>query len=238
MSTDKVEVPRALFDAWKGMCSGVDWNNGTHAKLYRGQVERMMREVTTIPGEPSSFATQPAALNLNDPAVQKRLAAQWGYVPAALGGVPQGWKLVPVEPTDAMLAAAAATPGIKAIDSASTIHQMRGNKIDSSGWGGRSPLQQAWAAMLSAAPAQDAPSAQDARDAEIETLKGERGVLIAIIRECDQVISTLEPESADEAEGLRQVLRSIKRITMLHQADERDLLGALSAQEVAHGNHA
>lgn len=91
---------------------------------------------------------------------------------------------------------------------------------------------------LSAAPAQDAPSAQDARDAEIETLKGERGVLIAIIRECDQVISTLEPESADEAEGLRQVLRSIKRITMLHQADERDLLGALSAQEVAHGNHA
>lgn len=71
---------------------------------------------------------------------------------AERAAVPEGWKLVPVEPTDAMLSAAAATPGIKAIDSASTMHQLRGNKIDSSVWGGRSPLQQAYAAMLAAAP--------------------------------------------------------------------------------------
>ena len=38
--------------------------------------------------------------NLSDPAVQKRLAAQWGYVPAP--SVPEGWKLVPIEPTVTM----------------------------------------------------------------------------------------------------------------------------------------
>ncbi len=43
-------------------------------------------------------------LNLNDPAVQERLAAQWGYVPAP--SAPEGWKLVPIEPTFEMLHAA------------------------------------------------------------------------------------------------------------------------------------
>ena len=37
-------------------------------------------------------------INLSDPAVQKRLAAQWGYVPAGAQpapSVPEGWRLVP-----------------------------------------------------------------------------------------------------------------------------------------------
>lgn len=73
-------------------------------------------------------------LNLNDPAVQKRLAAQWGYVPAALGGVPQGWKLVPVEPTRGQIMAALVS-----------------NSVD---WAGQTNIPQSiYRAMLSAAPA-------------------------------------------------------------------------------------
>lgn len=50
MSHDTVEVPRALFEAWRGMCSGVDWNRGTHAKFHRATVERLMRELAASPG--------------------------------------------------------------------------------------------------------------------------------------------------------------------------------------------
>ena len=48
-------------------------------------------------------------INLSDPAVQKRLAAQWGYVPAGAQpapSVPEGWKLVPIEPTHEMMRSA------------------------------------------------------------------------------------------------------------------------------------
>ena len=47
-------------------------------------------------------------INLSDPTVQKRLAAQWGYVPAGAQPapiIPEGWKLVPIEPTYEMLEA-------------------------------------------------------------------------------------------------------------------------------------
>lgn len=78
------------------------------------------------------------------------------------------WVLVPAEPTEAMTKAAASTPGMRAIDDAARVHQLRGNKIDASSWNGRSPLQQAWDAMLGAAPqAPAAPAGQaDARDAK------------------------------------------------------------------------
>ncbi len=52
---------------------------------------------------------QQQEINLSDPAVQKRLAAQWGYVPAdaqPAPSVPEGWKLVPIEPTPTMITAA------------------------------------------------------------------------------------------------------------------------------------
>ena len=45
-------------------------------------------------------------INFSDPAVQKRLAAQWWYVPAEAQpapSVPEGWQLVPIEPTQEML---------------------------------------------------------------------------------------------------------------------------------------
>lgn len=44
-------------------------------------------------------------INLSDPAVQKRLAAQWGYVPAGAQpapSIPEGWKLVPIVSTAEM----------------------------------------------------------------------------------------------------------------------------------------
>ena len=45
---------------------------------------------------------QQQEINLSDPVVQKRLAAQWGYVPAdaqPAPSVPEGWKLVPIVST-------------------------------------------------------------------------------------------------------------------------------------------
>ena len=63
-----------------------EWN-GQHAKSAK----------------PLYLAPAAQDLNLSDPAVQKRLAAQWGYVPAQ--SVPTGWKLVPIEPTEEMFRA-------------------------------------------------------------------------------------------------------------------------------------
>lgn len=73
---DTVAVPRALFDAWRGMCFGVDWNRGTHAKHHRGTVERLMRELATIPGEPSTFA-QPAPAERGEQQGQARDTDLW-----------------------------------------------------------------------------------------------------------------------------------------------------------------
>lgn len=49
-------------------------------------------------------------LNLSCKSVQKRLAAQWGYVRSDAQAVPEGFQLVPIEPTPEMLARTSA-PG-------------------------------------------------------------------------------------------------------------------------------
>jgi hypothetical protein len=67
-----------------------------------------------------------------------------------------GWKLVPVEPTPEMIRAAASTPGMKAIDDSSAIMQLRGYPLDKKHFEAGSPLQQAWRAMLAAAPSSPA----------------------------------------------------------------------------------
>ena len=72
---------------------------------------------------------------------------------AAVEGEMPGWKFVPLEPTEEMLRAAAQTPGIRAIDDASRMHQLRGNPINKAAVSDGSPLLQAWRAMLAAAPA-------------------------------------------------------------------------------------
>jgi hypothetical protein len=70
-----------------------------------------------------------------------------------LAGVAEGWKLVPIEPTQAMLSAAANTPGIRFLDETSSLAQLR-RPDDYAGRyvGEGSPLQQAWGAMLAASP--------------------------------------------------------------------------------------
>ncbi len=40
-----IAVPLELYDAWHGMCFGVDWNRGTHARKYRPKIVRLMREL-------------------------------------------------------------------------------------------------------------------------------------------------------------------------------------------------
>jgi Lar family restriction alleviation protein len=87
--------------------------------------------------------------SIAEDATPKAIAAWNRRAPA----VPNGWKLVPVEPTDAMLKAAAQTPGIKFLDETSSITQLR-RPSDYEGVfvGEGSPLQQAWRAMLSASP--------------------------------------------------------------------------------------
>jgi hypothetical protein len=50
-------------------------------KLYLpGELERVNAAITALR---AALAQQDEPLNLRDPAVQKRLATQWGYVPAA-----------------------------------------------------------------------------------------------------------------------------------------------------------
>lgn len=61
--------------------------------------------------EPLYLATGAQSdLNLACPSVQKRLAAQWGYVRSDAQAVPEGFQLVPIEPTPEMLARTSA-PG-------------------------------------------------------------------------------------------------------------------------------
>jgi hypothetical protein len=47
-----IAVPLDLYEAWLGMCYGVDWNRGTHAKHHRATIERIMRDLD--PGLPPS----------------------------------------------------------------------------------------------------------------------------------------------------------------------------------------
>jgi chromosome segregation ATPase len=36
---------RAVYDAARGLCMGVDWNKGTHAKAYRQKLERAVAAI-------------------------------------------------------------------------------------------------------------------------------------------------------------------------------------------------
>lgn len=71
---------------------------------------------------------------------------------AAPVAVPEGFVLVPREPTEAMILAGAGTRGMKAIDDSCTTMQLRGYSIDPEAFKGGAPLAQAWRAMLAAAP--------------------------------------------------------------------------------------
>jgi hypothetical protein len=57
---DCVAVPRRLYEAWAGLCFGVDWNEGTHAKAYRKDIERLMRE--PLPVAATGAAREAAAV--------------------------------------------------------------------------------------------------------------------------------------------------------------------------------
>lgn len=64
----------------------------------------------------------------------------------------EGWKLVPVDPTEEMIRAGATTPQMKTVDSAITIAAVHGCKLTPS-TPLTSPLAEAYRAMLSTAPA-------------------------------------------------------------------------------------
>lgn len=67
--------------------------------------------------------------------------------------VPPGFALVPMEPTPEMVAAAGATPGMRAIDEAAAHTQVRrGRPISDEAVAEGAPLVQAYRAMLAAAP--------------------------------------------------------------------------------------
>lgn len=80
------------------------------------------------------------------------------------------------EPTDAMIEAAALTPGMKAASGAMVMHQARGYGFDAGAFEDGSPLHQAWRAMIDAAtvPVIDAMSAASGMEAASagETLSG------------------------------------------------------------------
>lgn len=82
-------------------------------------------------------------------------AAQVGVTPTpatkAAPLVTEGMVLVPLEPSEAMLEAAAATPGMKACNDAMILHQARGYDFSAGSFADGSPLQQAWRAMVDAA---------------------------------------------------------------------------------------
>jgi hypothetical protein len=65
---------------------------------------------------------------------------------------PPGWQLVPIGPTTEMLDAAANTEGIKACNAVLATHFARLRDNVPLWPDGNPPLQQAWAAMLAAAP--------------------------------------------------------------------------------------
>lgn len=72
-----VSVPRELFEAWRGLCFGTDWNRGTAAGYHRRKIEVGMRELCSIQGEPSSFAAQLAAVSVQ--AVERAWLVEWRF---------------------------------------------------------------------------------------------------------------------------------------------------------------
>ena len=48
---ETIEKLQAVFDAAKGLCFGEDWNNGTHAMVYK---QKLRDAVAAIPQPPES----------------------------------------------------------------------------------------------------------------------------------------------------------------------------------------
>jgi len=59
----------------------------------------------------------------------------------------QGFVIAPMEPTEAMLCAAAETPGMKAASDAMAMYQIRGYDFSDDAFADGSPLAQAYRAM-------------------------------------------------------------------------------------------
>lgn len=74
-----------------------------------------------------------------------------GLAESAASLAPVGWKSAPLEATKAMTDAAMATPGMQAINGILALHQARTGSIDRFPGEG-SALEQAWRAMIAAAP--------------------------------------------------------------------------------------
>lgn len=78
--------------------------------------------------------------------------------------VPVGWKLVPIESTPEMRKAASETAGMKQVDEILSFHQLRNGRSVGKWDGEGSPLEQAWRAMLEAAPLSPTAGAGDQPD--------------------------------------------------------------------------
>lgn len=83
-------------------------------------------------------------LNLSCKSVQKRLAAQWGYVKSG-DAVPEGFQLVPIEPTSEMLDALEGSPWV-------IEGSISGNTFIRKEHADQRYVHDGWSAMLAAAP--------------------------------------------------------------------------------------
>ena len=102
----------------------------------------MLRRIKASIAELSNGARYPDLL-----AAINELAAAPVIPPAQAAA---GWKLVPIKATAAMREAASQTPGMIAVNNILASHAIRIGYMQFPGEG--SPLEQAWAAMLAAAP--------------------------------------------------------------------------------------
>lgn len=72
--------------------------------------------------------------------------------PSARRRIPEGWKLVPVEMTPAMIQAAMTTPGMKEVNDTIVTQTLRGYPLGYRDREEAPPLQQAWKAAVENAP--------------------------------------------------------------------------------------
>lgn len=98
------------------------------------------------------------------------------------GGVPAGWVLVPVEPTQHMVEAAMATPGMSAIEATVHLQAARGYPLSANAFpNGVPPLRQAWSAMLAATPTPPI----EGRDADVERVADEMFAIVGRVRRAE-----------------------------------------------------
>lgn len=119
-----------------------------------------MTDTLNAPALPADIAliitalecSRPTHAHYPEPVERHAAALTAARALATLTSAPAGWKLVPIEPTAEMVEAAGKTPGMRAIDSASATHQLRGYPLPVEAFADGSALHQAYRAMLSAAP--------------------------------------------------------------------------------------